>query len=132
VLERWLEERTQSLETAKPSEQVRDLSVRLLPRQDGKRRHIAPEVHGSAGQTLAVVGVAPARMDELLTAPLPTFLVETQEVQKPDRDPNREIRPTPYRLLRCLSLCRTGPVWLAALAWYVRILADRRRSGLKR
>ena len=42
------------------AELLRDLSWRLLRTQDNERRHIARELHDSAGQTLTVLGMLPA------------------------------------------------------------------------
>ena len=57
---RELEERTQDV--LRQSEQVRDLSWRLLRAQDDERRHIARELHDSAGQTLTALGMGLAQL----------------------------------------------------------------------
>jgi PAS domain S-box-containing protein len=59
--------RTQELqrrnaEILQQSEQLRDLSIRLLRTQDEERRHIARELHDSAGQTLAALGMSIAQL----------------------------------------------------------------------
>ena len=45
-------------EVVQQSEQLRDLSSRLLQAQDEERRHIARELHDSAGQILAALGMS--------------------------------------------------------------------------
>ena len=54
-LERKVQERTQELLTA--SEELRELSARILQAQDEERRRIARELHDSAGQLLAALGM---------------------------------------------------------------------------
>lgn len=39
------------------ADQLRDLSVKLLQAQDAERRHIARELHDSAGQTLSALSL---------------------------------------------------------------------------
>jgi signal transduction histidine kinase len=59
---RELEERNVAI--LRQSEQLRDLSQTLLHAQDEERRHIARELHDSAGQTLTVLGLSLAQMAE--------------------------------------------------------------------
>ena len=66
ALDTQVQFRTQELqrrnaEILQQSEQLRDLSGRLLLIQDQERRHIARELHDSAGQTLAALGMNLAR-----------------------------------------------------------------------
>jgi hypothetical protein len=56
------------------TEQVRDPSVRPLPRQDEKRRPIAGECMVAPARALTALATAPARMDELLDSASPGFL----------------------------------------------------------
>ena len=56
VRTRELEERNQ--EVLRQSEQLRELARRLMLAQDEERRHIARELHDSAGQTLTVLGMS--------------------------------------------------------------------------
>jgi signal transduction histidine kinase len=54
-LERRVQERTQELFDA--SQELRELSARILQAQDGERRRIARELHDGAGQLLAAIGM---------------------------------------------------------------------------
>jgi signal transduction histidine kinase len=54
-LERRVQERTQELLNA--SEELRELSARILHAQDEERRRIARELHDGAGQLLAALGM---------------------------------------------------------------------------
>ena len=60
ALETQVQFRTQELE--RKNSDLRDLSGRLLESQDNERRHIARELHDSAGQTLAALGMQLARI----------------------------------------------------------------------
>ena len=54
-LEQRVQERTQELQNA--SEELRELSARILQAQDEERRRIARELHDGAGQLLAALGM---------------------------------------------------------------------------
>jgi signal transduction histidine kinase len=54
-LERRVQERTQELLNA--SQELRELSARILQAQDGERRRIARELHDGVGQLLAALGM---------------------------------------------------------------------------
>jgi PAS domain S-box-containing protein len=61
-LESQVQERTKELEmrtrdVLQQSEQLRELSVRLMKTQDEERRHIAREMHDSAGQIIAALSI---------------------------------------------------------------------------
>ena len=67
ALDTQVQFRTQELqrrnaEILRQSEQLRDLSGRLLLTQDHERRHIARELHDSAGQTLVALGMNLAQL----------------------------------------------------------------------
>ena len=107
------------------AEQLRGLSGRLLQAQDEERRHIARELHDSAGQTLTVLGINLARLgSEIRVAPhLATQLQETEElVQRL----NQDIRTTSY-LLHPPLLDDSG--LYSALTFYIQGIE--KRSGLK-
>jgi signal transduction histidine kinase len=57
VRERTRELELRNAEVLQQSEQLRDLSSRLLQTQDEERRRIARELHHSAGQVLAALGM---------------------------------------------------------------------------
>ena len=80
VRTRELEERGNDL--LKQSEQLRDLSRRLLRAQDEERRHIARELHDSAGQTVTVLGMNLAQLIMKPNEIAPTG--ETSDVYEPD------------------------------------------------
>ena len=66
-LESQVRARTTELErrhtdVLKQADELRDLSARLMQIQDQERRHIARELHDSAGQTLAVLGMNLTRL----------------------------------------------------------------------
>lgn len=120
---RELEDR--NADVLRQSQQVRDLSLLLLQTQDAERRHIARELHDSAGQTLAVLGMS---LDQLVfkTEPVdPRLAQEGRKIQDLVRQLQREIRTTSY-LLHPPLLDETGIS--SALRWYVDGLVE--RSGL--
>ena len=82
-LDHRVKERTAELEQS--NQTLRLLSVRLLRAQDEERRKIARELHDSAGQYLAAVSMALARIQDDakdLPAPLTRKLDEAVEVTK--------------------------------------------------
>jgi signal transduction histidine kinase len=105
-----------NLEVLAQSELVREFSQRLLQAQDAERRHIARELHDSAGQTLTVLGIQEASIAERLRTELPDLLKEMEEVQNLTLQLNQEIRTASY-LLHPPMLDETGLA--GALQWYV-------------
>jgi signal transduction histidine kinase len=91
-----LEERTAEL--LKQAEDIRHLSAQLLQSQDEERRHIARELHDSAGQTLAVLGMNLGQLVSEASAKAP----ELAEYAKASADLTEqlasEIRTTSYLL----------------------------------
>src|SRR5450631_3880060 len=55
------EVRVRTSEVVQQSEQLRDLSSRLMQAQDEERRHVARELHDSAGQILTALGMTLAQ-----------------------------------------------------------------------
>lgn len=119
-----LEER--NVEVLRQSEQLRDLSLALLQTQDEERRNIARELHDSAGQTLAVLGLEVAELVLEAKREMPALSAETEKVQKTVEQLTGEIRTASY-LLHPPLLDESGLA--SALDWYVQGLAD--RSDLK-
>ncbi len=120
---RELEERNRDV--LKQSEQLRELSHRLIQIQDNERRHIARELHDSAGQILTALGMNLAKLSNFAKRESPQILKDVEEGQKFVKELSQEIRTTSY-LLHPPLLDENG---LAdALIWYVQGLKE--RSGL--
>ena len=109
----------------KQSEQMRDLSQRLLRAQDEERRRIARELHDSAGQTLAVLEMNLARFLRQTQQNAPHLAQDAEETQQLVQQLSRDIRTTSY-LLHPPLLDESGLT--SALSWYIEGL--RERSGL--
>jgi len=129
ALDTQVQFRTQELqrrnaEVLQQSEQLRDLSARLLQTQDDERRHIARELHDSAGQTLAALGMSLAQLSEEAKSN-PALAKCVENVEGLVEHLSQEIRTTSY-LLHPPLLDESG--LSSALRWYVEGLAD--RSGL--
>jgi PAS domain S-box-containing protein len=116
--------RTQELE--EQSNQVRELSWRLLRSQDEERRHIARELHDSAGQTLTVLGMSLAQLVQKAGRNAPELATEAEQIEETVQQLHREIRTTSY-LLHPPLLDETG--LYSAISWYVQGLLE--RSGLE-
>lgn len=131
TLEEQVEARTHELQARnadilKQSEEVRNLSARLLQSQDEERRRIARELHDSAGQILAAIAMEHGRIAQRLKAFVPNLPAEMGELEKLTTLLNQEIRTTSY-LLHPPTLDASGLG--GALRWYVEGL--RPRSGLE-
>ncbi len=107
------------------SEQLRDLSVRLIEAQDQERRRIARELHDSAGQTMAVLMMNIERMVGEIKTSEPELAKLAGETRSCAKELNQEIRTTSY-LLHPPLLDEIG--LRAALDWYVEGLKE--RAGL--
>ena len=90
--------------------------------QDVERRHIARELHDSAGQTLAVLGMQLARISDDAKKDPAQFAKEVQDAEEFVQHLSEEIRTTSY-LLHPPLLDETGIS--SALNWYVQGLAER-------
>jgi PAS domain S-box-containing protein len=121
---RELEERNS--EILRQSEQVRELSWRLLRAQDEERRHIARELHDSAGQTLTVLGMNLAQFVQKTGRAAPEVAGEAETIQEMVQQLHRDIRTTSY-LLHPPLLDESG--LYSALSWYTQGLVE--RSGLQ-
>jgi PAS domain S-box-containing protein len=110
----------------KQSEQLRELSWRLMRAQDEERRHIARELHDSAGQTLTVLGMNLAQLAQKTGRKLPELAIDAERIQETVQQLHREIRTASY-LLHPPLLDESG--LSSALSWYVEGVSQ--RSGLQ-
>jgi len=117
---RELEQR--NAEVLRQAGQVTDLSRRLLQTQDEERRHIARELHDSAGQTLTVLGMSLAQLVQKSGRSSPELAAEAENVQELVQQLHREIRTTSY-LLHPPLLDENG--LSSALSWYIEGLRER-------
>jgi PAS domain S-box-containing protein len=130
-LESEVEKRTQELhlrniETIEQTVRVQELSDRLLQAQDEERRHIARELHDSAGQTLTVMGIHVSRLVDIATQVAPEIVKDADEVHNLLQRLSQEIRTASY-LLHPPLLDECGLA--LALDWYTQGLKE--RSGLE-
>jgi PAS domain S-box-containing protein len=121
---RELEKR--NAEVLKQSEQLRELSWQLLRTQDEERRHIARELHDSAGQILAVLSMSITTLLESTKQQAPDLAQSVEQADRLLQQLSREIRTTSY-LLHPPLLDEMGLD--GALSWYIDGL--RQRSGLQ-
>jgi signal transduction histidine kinase len=98
----------------------------LLTSQDEERRHIARELHDSAGQTLTVLGISLAQLLQKTGRNAPELASEAEQIQETVQQLHREIRTTSY-LLHPPLLDETG--LSSAISWYLEGLQE--RSGLE-
>ena len=120
------EVRARTRELEEQSNQVRELSWRLLTTQNEERRHIARELHDSAGQTLTVLGISLAQLAQKTGRNAPELATETEQIQETVQQLHREIRTASY-LLHPPLLDETG--LYSAISWYLEGLQE--RSGLE-
>jgi len=107
------------------SEQLRELSWRVARAQEEERRHIARELHDSAGQTLTALDLSAAELVSEAERLAPKLAKHGETLQKLIQQLYREIRTASY-LLHPPLLDETGIS--SALGWYVQGLSE--RSGL--
>lgn len=119
---RTLELENRNAEVLRQAELLREFSRRLLQAQDQERRHVARELHDSAGQTLTVLGINLAQLVEKAQRDDPQLAGDVQRIQETVQQLQREIRTTSY-LLHPPLLDETG--LSSALNWYVQGLAER-------
>src|ERR1700688_4299940 len=122
---RTQELRRRNAEILQQSDQLRDLSGRLMFAQDEERRRIARELHDSAGQNLAALGMGLARIEDDAKRDPARLSKSIKDAQDLIQDLTREIRTTSY-LLHPPMLDESG--LSSALRWYIDGLAE--RSGL--
>ena len=107
------------------AEQLRDLSHRMMLIQDEERRHIARELHDSAGQLLTVLAMDLSTLVRKTQEIAPEIAESAEEARELVHQLTSEIRTTSY-LLHPPLLDEEGLE--AAISWYVRGLTE--RSGL--
>jgi PAS domain S-box-containing protein len=122
VRDRTRELEVRSADVVRQSEQLRELSWRLLRTQDEERRRIARELHDSAGQTLTVLGINLAQLAQKVARTSPELLADAEMIQETVQQLHREIRTTSY-LLHPPLLDESG--LSSALNWYVSGLVER-------
>jgi PAS domain S-box-containing protein len=123
VRTRELEERNS--EALDQAQTVQTLSRNLMHVQDEERRHIARELHDSAGQTLTVLGMTLGSLAQLTLNTETKIVAKIAEAQTTVQQLTQEIRTASY-LLHPPLLDETGLA--AALRWYVDGVGE--RSGL--
>ena len=127
ALESEVRRRTQELElrnaeVLNQANLVRNLARRLLNAQDEERRHVARELHDSAGQTLVVLCMNLASLITEAKKTDPHLAKELEETEQVVQGLSKEIRTASY-LLHPPLLDEAGLP--AALRWYVSGLAER-------
>jgi PAS domain S-box-containing protein len=122
---RELEQR--NAEVLQQSEQLRELTNRLLRSQDYERRHIARELHDSSGQLVVALGMNLASIAEGIkrNPALKDELAAVEDGQNLVQMLSKEIRTTSY-LLHPPLLDESGLP--GAIRWYMEGLTE--RSGL--
>ena len=126
VRARTRELEVRNADVLRQSDQLRDLSRRLLNAQDQERRRIARELHDSAGQTLTVLGMGLAQLSQRIAPSNTELTSQLGQAEQLVQQLHQEIRTMSY-LLHPPLLDETGLA--PALTWYVEGLTS--RSGLE-
>ena len=126
VRARTMELERRNREVLHQSQKLRELSHRLIRIQDDERRHIARELHDSAGQILAALGMNLATVVRNAKLNAPELARLAEESEQMVRELSQEIRTTSY-LLHPPLLDECG--LSESLLWYIRGLKE--RSGLE-
>jgi PAS domain S-box-containing protein len=116
---------SQTAEVVKQSEELQSLSFSLLKAQDDERRHLARELHDSAGQLLAVLAMNLSRIVRNAKERDPQLAKSVEEAEALVQQLTTDIRTTSY-LLHPPLLDENG--LSSALGWYIEGL--QKRSGL--
>jgi PAS domain S-box-containing protein len=122
---RTQELRRRNAEILQQSDQLRDLSGRLMLAQDEERRRIARDLHDSAGQNLAALGMTLAGLENDVKHDPARLSRSIKDAQDLIQSLTQEIRTTSY-LLHPPTLDESGLA--SAIRWYTDGLAE--RSGL--
>ncbi len=104
------------------TEQLRELSGRLMQMQDEERRRMARELHDSAGQTLTILGMNLAQIVQKTGRKSPELAADVEKTQELVQQLHREIRTASY-LLHPPLLDEAG--LSSALSWYIQGLTER-------
>jgi PAS domain S-box-containing protein len=133
ALDTQVQFRTQELwrrnaEILQQSDQLRDLSGKLMLAQDDERRRIARELHDSAGQNLAALGMTLAGLENDAKRHPARLSKSIKDAQDLVRVLTQEIRTTSY-LLHPPTLDDSG--LSSALRWYTDGLAERSGLGIE-
>jgi PAS domain S-box-containing protein len=121
VTARTQELRQRNAEILQQADQLRELSNRIQKTQEDERRRIARELHDSAGQLVAAMGMSLAGISQLAkeNPSLDKPLADTQSLLQ---QLNKELRTTSY-LLHPPLLDESGLPH--AIQWYIEGLAER-------
>jgi PAS domain S-box-containing protein len=122
---RTQELRRRNAEILQQSEQLRDLSGRLMFTQDEERRRIARDLHDSAGQNLAALAMNLGQIENNAKRDPARLSESIKYAEQLIQELTRELRTTSY-LLHPPMLDENG--LSSALRWYTDGLAQ--RSGL--
>lgn len=123
---RTLELQRRTEQVIRASDDLRELSGRVLRVQDEERRRIARELHDSAGQILTALGLELGSLTEDVLKAAPQLAGSFAGAQDLVQQLHREIRTTSY-LLHPPLLDEAG--LSSALSWYVEGLSQ--RSGIE-
>ena len=103
-------------------DELHKLSQQLMRARDDERRHVARELHESAGQTLAALKMTLARIEEELPADCETAHALLRSSREMADAAVREVRTVSY-LMHPPMLDEAG--LYSALRWYARGFAER-------
>ena len=119
---RTQELRRRNAEILQQSDQLKDLSARLTHAQDEERRRIARELHDSAGQNLAALGMKLSQIENDAKRDPARLSKSIEDAQNLIQSLTQEIRTTSY-LLHPPMLDESGLA--SALRWYIDGLVER-------
>jgi len=119
---RTLELEERNTDVLRQTEQLRELSRRLMQMQDEERRRMARELHDSAGQTLTILGMNLAQIVQKTGRKSPELAADVEKTQELVQQLHREIRTASY-LLHPPLLDEAG--LSSALSWYIQGLTER-------
>src|SRR5271168_961620 len=122
VRERTAQLELQILERKRFEDSLRELTSRLLQLQDEERRRIARELHDSAGQVLAALGMNVSKLHRVLAKSNPELHQTTTDSMQLIEELSTEIRTLSY-LLHPPLLDESGLA--SALSWYTEGLTAR-------